>query len=401
MSHPKHQRLDRPLLSIVVPSCNRHRYLLPVLSTLLHETEAEIVVSDNSDAALSPESLLTLGGGTRLVYQHHADRLSVVDNFERGLRMATGDYLIFIGDDDCIGPGIEDIVRWARAEEIDAVVSYRNRFIASYFWPGVKSKYFGDSYAGKMFVNHHTGRAHRLDTKAAIREAANRPGSGLCSMARAYHGIISRALVDRVVAKHGQLFGGVSPDIYSATLLTYEANKVYVLDHPFVIPGASPPSTAGEGAARKDIDGLKDREHIRRFGDALVWDPRIPAFYSPITVWAYSQQLALGLLKDPSLTLSFPALYFRCLIHYWKYRSDIVASMQRWKQDGGNTLLLTAGLQSLLVEGSSLIQRVWYKFLSPPASFANLQTIGDGYALLEKRVGSWDAPTSDSVDLDR
>ena len=392
MTATKTHNRDRPLLSVVIPSCNRHKYLLPVLRTLLTETEVELVVSDNSDLALSPGDLSTLGAGARLIYQHHTERLSVVDNFERGLQLATGEYLIFIGDDDCVGPGIENIVRWARTEGIDAVVSYRNRFIASYFWPGVKSKYFGDGYAGKMFVARHSGRARQLDTHAAIRGAAEHPGSGLCSMARAYHGIVSRKLVDRVVAKYGRLFGGVSPDIYSATLLTYEAHKAYVLDYPFIIPGASPPSTAGEGAARKDTDGLKDREHIRRFGDSLVWDARIPAFYSPITVWAYSQQAALQLVNDPSLSLNFPALYLRCLVHYWKYRQNVTAAASHWRLDGGNALKMTVGLRALVVECTSLVTRIWFKFVSPPEAFAGLQTIGDAYELLKSRAGAWIAP---------
>ncbi len=381
--------MQRPLLSIVVPSCNRHRYLVPVLSTLLQETSAEIVVSDNSDEELPASTLASLEGGSRLVYEHHKEKLSVVENFERGLKRATGEFLIFLGDDDCVGPGIENIVRWAKQNQVEAVVSYRHSFIAWYFWPGVKSRYFGDGYAGKMFVGSHTGKVSRLDTHAAIREAASRPGAGLGRMARAYHGIVSRDLVDRVVAKYGRLFGGVSPDIFSATLLSYEARNAVIVDHPFVIPGASPASTAGEGAARKDIDKLQGRDHIRRFGDSLQWDPRIPAFYSPITVWSYSHLLALDLLRDRTMGLNFPALYVRCLMHYRQYRVDILESFGHWRPRAGKATLIPAGARVLGGELFSLAKRVWFKFVSPPQAYAELGTIGDAYMRLKERAGTW------------
>jgi glycosyltransferase involved in cell wall biosynthesis len=367
-----------------------------VLHTLVKNTSAEIVVSDNSDQALTAETLAGLGHKSRLIYQHHSEKLSVVDNFERGLQLATGEYLIFIGDDDCVGPEIERITAWAHDENIDAVVSYRNRFIANYFWPDVKSKYFGNGYAGKMFVMHHTGNASKLDVQGAIREAAGRPGSGLGSMARAYHGIVSRTLVNRVVDKYGQLFGGVSPDIYSATLLSYEAQNAYVLDYPFVIPGASPVSTAGEGAARQDTDNLKGREHILRFGNQLKWDTLIPAFYSPITVWAYSHHLALQIVNNSSLTLNFPSLYLRCLFYNWSYRDDIKVSLRQWKSDSFFTAFITSIPKVLVIEFMALVKRVWYKFISPPTAFSDLESIGDAYMLLEKKLPPWRRPFADS-----
>lgn len=381
--------MGRPSLSIIIPSCNRHQYLISILGTLLKETTAELVVSDNSDKPLESVVIDSLGAGSRLIYQYHAEQLSVVDNFERALRLSTGQFLIFIGDDDCIGPGIEDIVHWASQNDVDAVVSYGDRFIANYFWPGVTSKYFGDGYAGKMFLARYTGQFRLLDAKAAIRDAAGRPGSGLGSMARAYHGMVSRKLVDRVIEKYGKLFGGVSPDIYSATLLSHEAHRAVVVDHPFVVPGASPRSTAGEGAARQDTDKLKGREHIRRFGAGLQWDPRVPEFYSPVTVWSYSHQQALDLLNDPSFSINFPRLYMKCIIQYWGHRNAVAAAVKQWLKSGKITELLWGGFCGVVAEFEMQISRVWYRFLTPPAAYGGLETIGDAYRVLSEKSAKW------------
>lgn len=384
--------MKRPLLSVVIPSCNRHKYLVSILGTLLRETNAEIVVSDNSTQPLKLEVIQSLNAGSRIVYVHHSERLSVVDNFERAARLATGDYMIFIGDDDCVGPDIEEIVRWASRQKIEAVVSYSDRFIANYFWPGVVSKYFGDGYAGRMFIAPFTGKAWPLDSRQAIISAANRPGSGLGTMARAYHGLVSRALVDRVIEKYGCLFGGVSPDIYSATLLTHETSRAYVVDFPFVIPGASPSSTAGEGAARQDTDGLKKREHITRFGDGLQWDQRVPEFYSPVTVWSYSHQQALDLLKDKGLTINFPRLYLKCMLQYRSHRAEVYTACRNWLQSRSVTELLWGGSMGFCGELGLQMKRVWFRFVTPPVAVNGLDTMDAAVRALRERTAKWVAP---------
>lgn len=384
--------MSRPLLSIVVPSCNRQQMLVSVLATLVAETSAELVVSDNSDAPLSDEALQALGAGERLRYRHWTERLSVVDNFERGLAMATGEYLLFIGDDDCVGPGIDAIAAWMKRDGIDALVSYRSRFIASYFWPGVKSKYFGDGYQGKLFLSPFSGKAIPIANRAALAGAANRPGTGLNDMARAYHGIVSRTLVDRVVARFGQLFGGVSPDIYSASLLTHLADKPYILDYPFVVPGASAVSTAGEGAARDDRDRLDAREHIKRFGANLKWDERVPSFYSPDTVWAFSHQSALDRLGVPGLGLNFPRLYLRCALMYRQHGAETRAALRVWRGTNSVATLVAGVIGGFFAEAAAQVRRVWFRFVTPPKAHSELATIGDAYAVMRDQFGPWVAP---------
>lgn len=373
-----------PLISIIIPTCNRHVYLRSVLETLLNVTEdTEIVISDNSDTPRLREELSERLSSERIVYQHHTERLSVVENFERALHMSSGEYLIFIGDDDCVGPAIEDIARWAKSQDIDAVVSYRDRFLANYFWPGVKSKYFNNGYSAKLFVANFSGQASPLDTKRAIRSAARRPGSGLGNMARAYHGLLRRTLAMQIVEKYGSLFGGVSPDIYSAALISHEAKRAYVLDFPFVIPGGSPPSTAGQGAARTDKGGLFSVEHIQRFGTALQWNQDIPAFYSPVTVWSYSLQCALDRIASPSITLNYPRLYTRCFLQYREFNAHTLASVKHWKRGKGNIFQLVIGsVIGIAAEASGLVARVWNRAFRPHRQYAPLDTIGGAYAQL-------------------
>ena len=136
-----------PLLSVVIPTRNRQQYLLDSVSLALASLQdAEVIVCDNSDDDRLRVQLADMLATGRVQYQFLEEPLSVVGNFEKALAMGCGDYVVFIGDDDAVGPGLEEIARWAQAEGVDAVVSYGSSFLAYYFWPGVKSKYFGNAY---------------------------------------------------------------------------------------------------------------------------------------------------------------------------------------------------------------------------------------------------------------
>ena len=383
--------MERPVLSIIIPTRNRHEYLVPTLRTIVKKTNAELVVCDNSDHPLSEEQLQEFQNLKNFIYRHSSDYLSVVDNFKNAFEISSGEYIIFIGDDDCIGPDIEKIVNWAKSENIEALISYKSRFIANYFWPNVRSKYFGSKYAGRLFLEKFSGRVELINGKQAIASTLKNPGAGLGDMLRAYHGIISRALTSRVIDKYGILFGGVSPDIFSGTLLSYESRRSVAIDYPFVIPGASPKSTAGEGAAREDTGSLHERDHIKRFGSNLKWDSRIPEFYSPHTVWAYSQLQAIERINDPSLKLDFQDLYFRCALRYKAQKNAIMEAAKCWRNSGGKwqTKKIAISVSNEIVGQT---KRFWNKFITPPASHTNLENIGEAYEKIKETTTSWQPP---------
>lgn len=354
-----------PLLSIIIPTADRQEYAAKAISAAAVACpEAEIVVSDTSETeglmALVPPDL-----AARVRYVRPGVGLDVVSNFNAAEAAATGRWLTFLGDDDCVGPGITEIAAWAEGTGLDAVVSYGSAFAAIYYWPGVTSRYFSDGYASKLIINRFSGRARPLDAKGAVRAALKDLGSGLGWMARAYHGLVSRRLVQDIVDRHGALFGGVSPDIYSATLISMMSRKSAVVDWPFILPGASPKSTAGLGAAQTDRSTLWTNPHIAPFRN-LVWDPLIPEFYSPTTVWSYSFKKALDAVNDPSLKPNLARLYARCLFHNWAYADATWKAVAAWGHCGvaGARTRVAAELAG---EGVRFAQKVGKRLLAPRA----------------------------------
>ena len=109
-------------LSVIIPTKNRQPNAFKCIETLLDYRlpGLEIVVQDNSD--MLREMLGDRVDGVRLRYAYSAECLSFCTNFERGVELSTGDYLMMIGDDDCVFPEAVRLTDILREKEIDAAV---------------------------------------------------------------------------------------------------------------------------------------------------------------------------------------------------------------------------------------------------------------------------------------
>ncbi|MDO9610718.1 MAG: glycosyltransferase [Serpentinimonas sp.] len=381
-----------PLLSVVIPTRNRNKYIIDSINVILNNvSDVEIIVSDNSDTNILSSMLAPHLKTGKLKYFYSSDNLSVVDNFERAFLEAKGDYLISIGDDDAVGPGLEAIAQWAKAKEIDAVVSYRDSFLAAYYWPGVKSKYFGNGYDSRLFIYEFTGEVKAIDPIKALRNVARRLGGGLGELPRAYHGLVSRTLVEKIRASNGHLFGGVSPDIYSAALIAGSCRQAILVDFPFVIPGASAASAAGNGVNRSDRGTIQGTEHTARFGEKLIWDYRIPQFYSPHTVWAYSLCMALKRLPNLKISPEFSRLYACCFLYSRRNHYELFRAMRFLAKTEGRFSVLIKFSVSLILELSRLSWKLLTRLSSLRAggravSYGPLDSISQAFIQLNKHI---------------
>jgi glycosyltransferase involved in cell wall biosynthesis len=137
--------MTRPLLSIVVPTRERGEVLQHTLEVILSlkNPAFEFVVCDNASTDGTPE-IVSRYSDPRLRYVRFETRLSMPENFERGLRLATGDYVMTLGDDDLIiEENLELALATAAAETCDLV--YWNR--AHFYWGSYPEKELAGSFA--------------------------------------------------------------------------------------------------------------------------------------------------------------------------------------------------------------------------------------------------------------
>jgi glycosyltransferase involved in cell wall biosynthesis len=359
---------DARMLSIVIPTRNRVECARACIEAARRAApQAQIVIADSSDCDELQAHVRGLGESPeRLSYLRTPAAANVVENFEAALSNCQGRYVIYCGDDDVIGPDIEAVAAWAQASGIDAVVPYGKRFGIAYYWPGVGSKYFGSSYSGRVFVWSKSGRFREVNAAVQVRRAQREVGRNLALLPRIYHGMVSRKLLVEAQSRFGGLFGGVSPDIYSALLIAKLAKRVVHLDYPFFIPGASPRSEAGSGAARTDRVAFDDSPYLKRFRD-LRWNPLIPRFFAPYTVWGFSLVEGLKIGGWGESLLTYCRIYVRCYLYCAAYRAEVTTAVRLACERFGRARIFAALLGALIEEAGLSAVRLLPRLLFPRA----------------------------------
>lgn len=352
--------MSKPVVSVIIPTHERAQYAVPTIRSMLAlQGDIEVVVCDTSTNDLISSALHGAPNLARLKLVRPGRALSVVDNFNTALAAASGKYLTFIGDDDFVSAQILSVANWAEANKVDAI---KFSFPTLYFWPDFRHKTQNAKIAGTLRTSQFSGRVTPHDAKAAALQAMANFGGGVMEMPRAYAGLISRELVERIEKKYGLLFGGVSPDIYSAFLISQETEKCVYIDYPVIIPGASGASTAGQSANGRHVGALRDNAHISPFHD-LVWDSRIPEFYSVPTVWSYSLLKAVEKHGTQLNQINFPRLYLKCLIFHRHFFNETRSAISIYKKQVNVISIIYSTVSAAFEEATWIIKNIAHRLM--------------------------------------
>jgi glycosyltransferase involved in cell wall biosynthesis len=306
-----------PILSVIIPTHNRAKYAVSTINSVLSISEhIQVVVTDSSSVDEISPNFKNFTDQSRLKLIRTSGSISVVENFNTARKAADGEYLVFIGDDDFVSSEIVSLAEWAKANAVD---SLKLNFPVLYYWPDFRHASRGDAYAGTLHISPFSGKVKSHAAKNAFWHSLANFGGGVFEMPRAYAGMLSTSLANEIVNKYGALFGGVSPDIYSSAIISIETKNCMTVDFPIVVPGASGGSTTGQSASGGHYGKLRDNPHIAPFQD-LIWDSRIPEFYSVPTVWSFSLLKAAELISkihpDLNPTPNFARLILKCLVYH-------------------------------------------------------------------------------------
>lgn len=370
------------LLSVIIPTHNRAKYAVQSIRSILElSPDIQVVVCDSSPVDEISGHFVDSYSASRLKFVRSGQGISVVDNFNRGLDSAEGEYLVFIGDDDFVGKEIVQVAEWARSKKIDSV---KFNFPALYYWDDFRHSTQGDAYSATVHITPFDGSVTPHDLKASMRHALDNFGGGVFDMPRAYAGMISADLAHRIKLKYGQVFGGVSPDIYSSFLIANESNACVLVDYPVIIPGASGMSTSGQSSSGGHYGKLRDNAHIAPF-KKLIWDDRIPEFYSVPTVWSYSLLKAVekveasdGLVIQPN----FGRVLVKCFVYFPRSYKETFSSFRQTAARYGYAKIAAQVIRSVGVEFVWVLSRVSTKLFKSKVTINSsvLKGLGTSYS---------------------
>lgn len=313
-----------PLISIIIPTKNRSQYAESTIQACLSiGKDIEVIVADSSDNERLSISLKDLSTFENVKYVRTDPNFSVVDNFNSAIAHANGEYITCIGDDDFVTPGIIEIAEYARSNQIDCI---NFTFPVTYWWPDFTHRRRGKFDAATLCIEKYTGTVKSLNAILELQKAAQLLGSGPQKMPRIYAGLVSGDLVKKIIKNYGQLFGGVSPDVYSSTLLARECQSSVLIDFPIIVPGISGGSTSGTSSNGQHVGKLRENSHIAPFRN-LIWDKRIPEFYSVPSVWSFSMLKALEEIGFVNKA-NFMSTYLKCALYHRNYLKETCVAVK-------------------------------------------------------------------------
>lgn len=283
-------------LSILIPTRNRQEYAIKCIKSILNFGigDYEIVVQDNSDYPSLKDTIVELDDD-HVVYHYCNDALSFCQNFENAVLNSSGDYLIAIGDDDCVLPAIFELTNIVRQKGLKAVLYSLD---STYKWPNS----IGDN-KGILVIRRNIPKIKTLSTKNAIFKMVNSGNFDYqkFNFPKIYHGLVSRELLDKVYKQTGHYFSGLTPDIYSAVALSYFVDEVLYINYPFSLPGICKRSGTADSLSGRHTGSLKDAPHFRG-NPNYEWEPAVPYIYSVQSIWA---ETALKAIRDCGESFEF------------------------------------------------------------------------------------------------
>lgn len=263
-----------PIVSVVVPTKNRYKYLKQLISLIesFNDSRIELLIHDNSDNNREILEFLSGKSPVSTSYYYDTEKLSMGENAERGINKAKGEYICFIGDDDAVCRNIADCAEWMRENQIDAVRS----LYLNYCWNEDKGENRGSVYYDDISFACRLG-----DPIAEMKKVLNDGVPDFKYMAKIYHGIIKKSVLEDV-QRHGEcLFPGPTPDMSGAVSIAFFIKKYVMINVPIVMPGMS--RMVGGGVMGKVLS--LDEVSFITDSDREKWPADYPPLWATELIW--------------------------------------------------------------------------------------------------------------------
>lgn len=307
------------LLSIVIPTKDRYKYLKGCLKSIvsLKSSDIEIVVQDNTIDNNEINSFIKELNWPHIKYYHETSRLSQSENSELAVGNSTGTYICYIGDDDTITEQMIEVVKWAEYNKVDSC----NFPAAVYNWPDVVFKFYKfptlSFYKNKFYVK-------KLNAKNELIQCLKQGATTLTRMPKVYHGIVAKRVLDEVYNLTGCYFPGPSPDMANATALSLIVKKHYWINIPLMVDGFSYKSAGGKGLRGEHKAKLSDVAQLP-LDTEEKWERTIPKVWLAATIWAESCSKALRAMDQEEFIkkINWSYTYAKITVNNPEYYSDV------------------------------------------------------------------------------
>ena len=313
----------KPLASLVVPTKGRYPYLFKLIDLLRSfdfGDDFELVIQDNNADNSDYLKYIESNPFPCIKYFYELQPMPISENCDLAIRHSTGEYVCFIGDDDCVTRNFMPCVKWMKEKGVECVFPRR----IMYFWPDYCDK--GDEKAAAHYEPFSKDVVF-YETAKVLDELLFSGCVGIARIPMIYHGIVSRNVLNKIWTQCGTYFPGASPDIASGISLCMVIDKYASFRFPIVIAGNS--RTGGGGQKVLKHHAQTDFSKLSHLPKNIldIWDKRIPVIWSNSTIWCESVVEALKAWGREDLIekINFEKLYDNFVVNYFYYRRMVYA----------------------------------------------------------------------------
>ncbi|MBX9629220.1 MAG: glycosyltransferase [Burkholderiales bacterium] len=227
--------------SILLPTRNRLELLRFAVQSVLDQDHSswEIIISDNAsseDVAGYARSL----EDERVVYVRSEQLIPVTDNWNLALEHASGDYVLMLGDDDCLMRGCLSKVKCLidRYAQPDIIYTEAVQYAYPGVVPGRAEPFVQFGYCEFL---RGAEAPFWLKRNEALRMVAKSLRFEIGFSYNMQHTFVSRSTIEQMRRK-GPFFQSPYPDYYATNALFLVAQRILVYPDPIVAIGISPKS---------------------------------------------------------------------------------------------------------------------------------------------------------------
>lgn len=262
--------------SVLLPTRDRLELLKYAIESVVRQgyPDWEVIVSDNyseQDVAGYVRSL----NDARIKYFRTDAFVPVTENWNNALEKSTGDYVVMLGDDDCLLRDYFQTLYQLIASRGHPDLVYHSALL--YAYPGAMPGYpdgFLQAYGYADFLKN-AKQPFWLDRAAALRSVRKSMNFMVSFGFNMQFALVSRRLVGTLREK-GAFFQSPYPDYYAMNALFLKAESILVCPQPLVTIGMSPKSFGFYYFNRSESSGVEflrnslGQDALRRLKDALL-----------------------------------------------------------------------------------------------------------------------------------
>lgn len=259
-------------LTVIIPTRERADTLRHCLRTVTSQPyqNLEIIVSDNFSQDATKEVVYRCNDG-RVKYVNTGKRLGMSDNWEFAFSQVTGDYVIYLGDDDGLLPGAITKINFLLNSSGTDILSWDP---ATYHWDSSPNIDFRSS----LYLPLNSGCIER-DSYSLLKSVLEFSQPYYRLPIPYIRSVVSVGIMKDLVRKSGRLINSRTPDVYLGVAIANEGHKFSYSKSPLSVAGISGHSN---GAAQLNLGvdkrsaKLVDQEDNIPFHKDVEYIPVIP-----------------------------------------------------------------------------------------------------------------------------